>query len=53
MYYTFDGDPKMYKTVVDATGTELELVTREISPNELRSPALEQSGCWRFVSRRA
>lgn len=42
IYYRFAGDPKMYKTVVDGNGGEVSLVNRELSPNEWRSPALQQ-----------
>jgi Ca2+-binding RTX toxin-like protein len=39
LYYHFGDDPKVYKTVVDVTTPEVFLVTREISPQEVRDPA--------------
>ena len=35
-YYQFDGDLQVYRTVIDHAAGDFELVTREISPNEIR-----------------
>jgi hypothetical protein len=39
MYYHFGDDPTVYKVVVDTSNGGVELVSREISPLELRAPA--------------
>lgn len=39
MYYHFGADPTVYKVVVDTSNGGVELVSREISPLELRAPA--------------
>jgi len=41
MKYTFGNDPKIYTTVVDAAGAELQLISRELSPEEWRAPAID------------
>jgi hypothetical protein len=39
VYYRFGSDPQVYRTVLDDSGPEIELVNREISPQEMREPA--------------
>jgi hypothetical protein len=39
LMYKFGTDPKSYKLVLDISAEEVELVTREISVDELRDPA--------------